>query len=173
MAETPNQEQPPATKKRFPKTLGIVLGVAIGEALVFGLIFKFAGGGGPAAAYGEGTHAVEAPTSRPVGLAEVLVLKSFRAPNDKTGRLYIYDLDVTVVVAEDQKERASALVQQHAAEIGDRVARIVRSASDRVLREDDLRALRQQILDALREITRDETLIQRVLIPRFVPMRTD
>jgi flagellar basal body-associated protein FliL len=65
------------------------------------------------------------------------------------------------------------LVKQRSGEIGDRIARILRSASDRVLKEDDLRALRQQVLETLREIVEDENLIQRVLIPRFVPMRAD
>jgi len=77
------------------------------------------------------------------------------------------------VVPLDQKEHMEGLVKQRSGEIGDRIARIMRSATDRVLKEDDLRALRQQMLETLREIVEDESLIQRVLIPRFVPMRSD
>lgn len=169
--DAPSPEAAP--KKKLPKTLIIVLGVAIGEAVVFGVLFKVAGGG-PAAAHGEGQHAVQGPVAtQPVGVAEVLLVKSFRVPNDKSGRLYIYDLDISVVVPLDAKERMETLVKERGGEIGDRIARIVRGASDRMLREDDLRALRQQLLEGLREISRDEILVQRVLIPRFVPMRSD
>jgi flagellar basal body-associated protein FliL len=158
-------------KKRLPLTLGIVLSVAIAEAAVFFIVFKFVGGG-PQTAKAEGGHVVEA-ASQPVGLAEVPLLKGFRVPNDKLGRMYIYDLDLSVVVPEDHKERMEGVVKHRSAEIGDRIARIMRSATDRMLKEDDLRALRQQILEALREVVEDDNLVQRVLIPRFVPMRSD
>jgi flagellar basal body-associated protein FliL len=175
MADQPAQTEsaPPKKKKKLPLTLGIVLGVAIAEAAVFFLVFKM-GGSGPQPAHAEESHAVEGPAaSQPVGVAEVPLLKSCRVPNDKSGRMYIYDLDLSVVVPSDQKERMEGLVKQRAAEIGDRMARILRSASDRMLKEDDLRALRQQMLEGLREIMGEESLIERVLIPRFVPMRAD
>jgi flagellar basal body-associated protein FliL len=172
MAEDAAKAQTPAkTKKRFPTTVGIVLGVAIAEAAVFFLVFKFAGGG-PRAAQAEDGRSVEAAT-QPAAVAEVPVLKSFRVPNDKLGRMYLYDLDVSVVVPLEQKGRVEELVKQRSGEIGDRIARILRSASNQMLKEDDLRALRQQVLETMRAIVEDENLIERVLIPRFVPMRVD
>jgi hypothetical protein len=135
------------------------------------VLFKFVGGG-PQAAQAEGSHGAEA-TTQPVGEAEVPVLKGFRVPNDKLGRMYLYDLDLSVTVPLDKKEQMETLVKERSAEIGDRMARIMRGATDRMLKEDDLRALRQQMLETLREIVADENLIQRVLIPRFVPMRAD
>lgn len=176
MADKPGQSEPASpksTKKRLPMTLGIVLGVAIAEAAVFFIVFKFSGSG-PQPAHAEQSHAIEGPAaSQPAAIAEVPLLKSFRVPNDKNGHMYIYDLDLSIVVPLDQKARMEGLVKQRAAEIGDRMARIMRSASDRMLKEDDLRALRQQMLEGLREIMEDESLIERVLIPRFVPMRAD
>ena len=172
MAEQAAKTETPAKpNKRFPMTVGIVLGVALAEAAVFFIVFKFVGGG-PRTAQAENGQPIEAAT-QPAGVAEVPVLKSFRVPNDKLGRMYLYDLDVSVVVPLEQKERVEGLVKQRSGEIGDRIARILRSASDRMLKEDDLRALRQQVLETLREIVEDEDLIQRVLIPRFVPMRAD
>ncbi len=172
MADKPAKEEASAKpKKRFPMTLGIVLGVALAEAAGFFVVFKFVGGG-PQAAQAEGSQAVERAT-QPVGVAEVPVLKGFRVPNDKLGRMYLYDLDLSVVVPLDQKEHMEVLVKQRSGEIGDRMARLMRSATDRMLKEDDLRALRQQMLETLREIVEDDDLIQRVLIPRFVPMRSD
>jgi flagellar basal body-associated protein FliL len=172
MADKPQKDEAPAKpKSRLPMTLGIVVGVALAEAAGFFVVFKFVGGG-PQAAQAQVSRGVE-PATQPVGVAEVPVLKSFRVPNDKLGRMYLYDLDLSVVVPLDQKERMEALVKQRSGEIGDRIARLMRSATDRMLKEDDLRALRQHMLETLREIVEDENLIQRVLIPRFVPMRSD
>ena len=174
MAEQPAaKEAASKPKSRLPMTLGLVLGVAIAEAVVFFLVFKM-GGGGPQTAEASETHAIEeAPASQPVGYAEVAVLRGFRVPNDKSGRMYIYDIDVTVVVPTDHKERVETLVKERSGEIGDCMARIMRGATDRMLKEDDLRALRQQMLEGLHLIAEDESLVQRVLIPRFVPIRGD
>ena len=103
-------------------------------------------------------------------MAEVTVQRNLRVPNEKSGRMWIYDMDITVVVSTNDKERLEGLVKQRAGEIGDTLAGIVRSAPDRMLRETDLRALRYQVMEALREIVGEENLIQRVLIPRFVPI---
>lgn len=118
----------------------------------------------------EGEAAPPADTSPPATTAEVTVLRNLRVPNEKSGRMWIYDLDISVVVAAGDKERFEGLVKQRGGEIGDTMARMIRSAPDRMLRETDLRALRYQVLEALREISGEENLIQKVLIPRFVPI---
>ncbi len=162
-----------APKRKLPVTPLAVGGVAIIEAAIFLLVFK-AGGSGPKPAQAEGTHAIEVPaTTQPVGVAEVTVLRSFRVPNDKTGVMYLYDMDVSVVVASSNREKMETLVKERAGEIGDRLARIMRGATERMLREDDLRALRMQVQEALADITACPDLVQRVLIPRFVPIRSD
>ncbi len=164
---------PAAPKRKLPVTLLAVVGVAVVEAAVFFIVFKSVGSG-PKAAHGEESHAIEPPpASKPAGVVEVMLLKAFRVPNDKTGLMYLYDMDVSVAVATPNKERMETLVRERAGEIGDRVARIMRAASDRVLREDDLRALRTQVQEALAEISGDPELVQRVLLPRFVPIRSD
>lgn len=168
MADEPAMTEATAAPRRFSKkTLGIVLAVAVVQGLAFFLIFKLAGGT-PEPAHGEGSHALEAKPA--VGFSEVSLLKSFKVPNDKTGRLWIYDIDLSVVVKEDRKGRMLKIAEARAAEIGDRVARIVRAATDQMLREDDLEVLRGQLAEALAEVTEDESLIERVLIPRFVPI---
>jgi flagellar basal body-associated protein FliL len=177
MAEEPQNpagdESSEPKKKGFPKkTLGIVLGVAILQGAAFFAVFKFASSG-PEAAHGEGSPAIEAASSQPTIGAEVELLRSFKVPNDKSGVLRIYDLDLSVVVPLDEKERMTKLGADHGGEIADAVARIVRGATDRMLREDDLRILRGQLLDELRAITRDEELVRRVLIPKFVPIRAE
>lgn len=122
---------------------------------------------------GAGHGAEEAPPA-PVGATvELPLLRSFRVPNDKSGRTYIYDMEIGIVVPGAAKERAENLIKQRSAEIGDRLGGLVRAAPHKVLAETDLRTLRYQMLEALREIAGDEDLVQRILIPRFVPIRSE
>ena len=165
--EKPTDDAPPAKKRFSKKTLGIVLGAAIFQGVAFFVIFKVAGSS-PEPAHGEGSHAIEA--EQPVSEAEVALLRGFRVPNDKSGRMWIYDIDISIVVTSDKQVEMEKLAESHAGEISDRVARILRAATPQMLGEDDLRVLRDQLAEGLNEITGDEDLIQRILIPRLVPI---
>lgn len=166
-------DEEPKKKKKLPKTMIIVLAVTAIEAVVFFAVFKMVGGG-PEAAHGEDSHVIEgAAASQPVGTTEIELVKSFKVPNDKSGRMFIYDMDVSIVVAADDAKLAQEFVDTRTADIADRLARIVRSAHHQMLWEDDLRALRQQLRAGLAEIANDDDLVRRILIPRFVPMRSD
>ncbi len=177
MADNPEQtteaaEQP--KKKGLPtKLLAIILGIAVVQGVGFFVVFKFFGGS-PEAAHGEGNPVLEAvATTQPTVGAEVQLLKGFKVPNDKAGVLRIYDLDLSVVVDTEQKEDIEKLVEERKASIADTVARIVRGATARMLGEDDLRVLRGQLMQGLEDIFQDDTLVQRVLIPKFVPIRAE
>lgn len=167
MADEPSNLNPAPKKGLSKKTLGIVLGVALLQGAGFFVVFKFIGSS-PEPAHGEESHAIEAKQS--VGVAEVALLRSFKVPNDKTGRLWIYDIDISVVVAANQAQNMQELADAHAGEIADRVARIIRAATPEMLGEDDLSILRGQLTEGLADITGDQDLIQRVLIPRLVPI---
>lgn len=172
MPDAPAPETPPK-KKGLPKLLLIVAGITVVEAGIFFAVFKLSGGG-PEPALAEDSHLLQGEAaSQPAGTAEIQVLKGFRVPNKKTGRTYIYDIDMSIVVPLAAKEQLQAAVTEHAGAIGDRVALVIRSASERVLSEDDLRALREQLLEGMREILHDDVNVQRVLIPRYVPMRSE
>jgi hypothetical protein len=106
-------------------------------------------------------------------LAEVQLLKSFRVPNNKSGRTYIYDFDLTALVPAARQPEAEALVKHRSGQIADFVTRTVRSAEPRILNEDDFRTLRGQLQAGLAEMTGDDLLIQRVLIPRCMPIRAE
>jgi flagellar basal body-associated protein FliL len=170
----------PMPHRKLPITLIAVLGVSIIEAAGFFVAFKFTGSGPQVtqaaekepAKRGEAPPAPE-PNAAPPGQIELPVLRGFRVSNDKTGAMYIYDLDVSVVVKAADKEKMEALVKERGGEIGDSLARIMRGATERMLREHDLRALRNQVQEALAEIAGTNELVRRVLIPRFVPIRSD
>jgi flagellar basal body-associated protein FliL len=171
MADEANKTDAPPKKKLPIKTIGIVLGLAVVQGAGFFFFFKSTAGSSPKPAHGEEHPVIEAePVKPPVGQAEVRLLKSFKVPNDKSGRMWIYDIDISVVVAANEKDKLEALAEERSGEIGDMIARIVRAASDQMLREDDLRILRNQIAEGLAEITSDKNLVQRVLIPRLVPI---
>jgi hypothetical protein len=103
---------------------------------------------------------------------EVPLLQKFRVPNNRSGRSVLYDFDIAVVVKAERKAEMEALAKDRAGEISDQVAQLVRAADTRMLQEFDFRTLRLQIQHALNEIVRDDKLIQRVLIPRCVPLQT-
>jgi len=167
--EAPPQDA--VKKKRIPTTVVIVAVVAIVEGIGFYAAAKLFGSG-PEASYGEpGEHYMqgENPTAQAAS-AEVVLLEEFKAPNTKSGRLYIYDLNIVIKVPAHEKERVEGVVAERKGEISDIVARIVRSADPRILAEDELKTLRMQVQHALTPILRDEDLVERVLIPRCVPI---
>jgi flagellar basal body-associated protein FliL len=170
-----NNEQSQDKKRGLPiLTIGVILAVAVLEAGVFFVALKWFGGDAELA-YGEsGEHLLEENQVAEVKTAEVALLKGFRVPNDKDGRLRIYDIDVTVVVPADNEVRHGEIVsaiEERRAELSDRAAQIIRSAGPRVMNEDDYRTLRHQFQRAFTDVLRDPDAVVRVLIPRCVPMR--
>ena len=155
--------------------LALVLGVTIVEGVGFYVATKLLGGGPQTTYGGEGQPHVldgEAPTG-PLTTVEVELLSKFRVPNDKRGRLYVYDFDITAKIPGRRQEEAGTLVAERQGEIADRVAQIVRAADPAVLREPALKTLRMQIQHAVGEVLGDQDLLVEVLIPRCVPTRHD
>ena len=171
-AEQQNQPK----KARIPKTLILVVVIAIVEGAGFYTATKLFGGG-PQVAHGadevEG-HVLDGEQATDVAVtAEIDVLRQFKVPNDKRGRMYIYDFDVVLKVPSSREEDATKLVEKRKGEISDRVARIVRGADPGVLHEPELKSLRMQLQHAIGEVVGDPDIIIEVLIPRCVPVRTD
>lgn len=130
-------------------------------------------GHGKADDHGKADAAHDPAMSKPPrSHAELMLLKSFRVPNNKGGRTYIFDFDLSVVVPEKRRAEVEMLIKDRAGEIADAAARVIRSADARVLNEDDFRVLRKQLADALEKVLGDGS-VERVLIPRCVPLRLD
>jgi hypothetical protein len=171
----PKKASPPRTA-RLSTTLALVLGVAVVEGIGFYAATKIFGGG-PQVAYGEGEGRENVLDGDEAGAVpktvEAEVLTRFKVPNDKRGRLYIYDFDLAIKVPHDRAAEAARLVAERQREISDRVARIVRAADPAVLHEPELKTLRLRLQQAIGEVAGDENLIIEVLIPRCVPIRSD
>lgn len=175
MAEENAPATPPTKGGSTKSTLIIVVIVAMLEGGAFFGAMKFFGGG-PTPSYGsEGNHAIEGPPPPPPekSSAEVVLLKSFRVPNIKSGRTIVYDFDISVAVPEDRKAEIEELAKNRDAEIRDRVFQIIRQARPAVLEEDDFATLRMLLVRGLGEILGDAELIQRVLIPHCLPLPGD
>ena len=167
-------EPAPTKEKRHTAvvTLVIVLVVALLEGGAFMVVIKFFGGG-PRVSYGEEGHVLQGEQSEEnQSTTELGLLKSFKVPNNKTGHTIIYDFDISVVVPEPQQQAMQELATGHDGEIRDRLAQIIRQARPEVLTEDDFGTLRMLMKRALSEIAGDEKMIQRVLIPRCMPIPT-
>ena len=159
------------SKKKAPKILIIVVGVAVVEAaLFFGAIKIF--GGGPQTSYGDNQHVMAGEEADPdASPVEVELLRKFRVPNSKKGRTFIYDFDVSVTVLTSRLEDMEKLVKERSGEIADLLAQIVRAADPKDLDEADLRTLKLKFKTAIGEIAQDEELVKKVLIPRWTPVQ--
>lgn len=168
-------EQKPK-KKGPPKTVVLIAIVSVVEAgLFFGGMQMF--GGGPQVAHagdehgGENVLHGEDPAHKPTESVEVELLTKFRVPNDRSGWLYIYDLDLYVKAPKSNEEKITTMIESRKGELSDRIARIIRGNDSAVLSEPDLKTLRTQIRNAIGEMAHDPELISEVLIPRCVPVR--
>jgi len=162
-------------KSRLTKTLALVLGIAVIEGAGFFGVTKFFGGG-PQNTYGEeaDAHVLDGEEAQDIAkTVEIEMLERFRVPNDRSGRLYTYDISVALKIPGAREEDAVQLVADRNREISDRVARIIRAADPPVLREPELKTIRTQLRQAIGEVIGDQDLIVEVLIPRCVPIRSD
>ena len=164
-----------AGSKRNPRviTFIIVAAVALVEAVAFVAVIKFFGGG-PSVAYGvDDNHVLDGGEPGATGnLAEVVLLETFKVPNNKTGQTVVYDFDITIAVPVARKAEMEQIIQSRDGELRDRIAQIIRQARPQVLQEDDFGTLRMLIKRTLNELAGDEEMIQRVLIPRCMPIPT-
>jgi flagellar basal body-associated protein FliL len=180
------------------KTPVLLGGVMLIEAAVLFAGFKFLGAGHPAAAAGaeliaeektestsgeskEAAHGEKAEggehAARPIDKKksfEVRVLE-FKAPNKMTGRTFIYDIKICVLTKGEFQSRVEETIKEREALIQDRVRTIIAQSDPEKLggaSEPGLETLRRQVKYQLDEII-GEGMIDEVLVPRCIPLRTD
>jgi flagellar basal body-associated protein FliL len=147
----------------------IVAAVAV-VLLEIGTVFVTAKmAGGPR--HVEAAPPASAPAEHVEKDAEVKLINA-KLPNSKSGRLYLYTLEVFVKVSEKDKEHVTELITERESEIKDQVRAIIASADPQTLAEPGLETLRRQIVYQL-EHALGKDLIKELLIPNCTPYRAE
>jgi flagellar basal body-associated protein FliL len=164
---------------KLPVLLG---GVMVVEGVVLFAAFKMLAGG-PAPTQGAELHTTEEkvdldehgnPKPGKNDKAELLVIE-MRAPNKLSGRTFLYDLSIYVVVKGDHKDKVKADLEARKAMISDRIRTIVSRTNPEKLngeQEPGLETFRRQVKFQLEEILGPD-LIEEVLVPRCIPFRAE
>jgi flagellar basal body-associated protein FliL len=171
-------------KKQTLMMLGVLLAVMAVEGGGIYFAVKFFGGG-PKAAVAEGLadpaksvggHGGEGGEGEKAGEftqdAELPVAK-LKAPNMKSGRLFLYDIEVYAKTKKDKADTLKKMLEGFKATIEDRLSRVVRSAEPQDLQEDGLETIRRQVKHELGQIVGDEKMIEEILIPKCTPFKVD
>ena len=172
-------QQPAATpgaadgKKKLPLVpLIAVAAVLLVEAAVIVGLFMFSGG--PSEVKAEpGVADLVAQGEEP---AEVLIL-SGKFQNTKSGRSYMYDTEIYVVVKQKHLEYMEEKKEQMQASITKDITTIFRRAEPSHLREQDLATLTRQVKASLESRwgndANDEPYVQEVLITKCMEFASD
>lgn len=132
-------------KKKLPvKTALILAAVLLIEAGAISAAFLLSGG--PANVQAEGApDDVLAQAMQPV---EVMVLAE-KFQNTRTGRSYLYDTEIFIVVQRKHQERLDSVIESSRAQISTDVAAIFRRAEPAHLLEPELSTLTRQVRASL------------------------
>ena len=168
--------------KKTPVLLGAVM---VLEAAVLVAGFKMLGGGGPQTAagaelatsehedeHGDGKGKSKGGHARKT--VELLVV-DFKAPNKASGRTFLYDVSIFVVIKTEREQAVKDTLKEREALIKDRVRTIIAQSDPEKLTggsEPGLETLRRQVKYQL-EIILGDGVIEEVLVPKCIPFRTD
>ncbi len=168
---------------KLPVLLG---GVMVIEAAVLFGAFKMLGGSPePAAAAelhteeggkGEGGGKDDGGKTGGSKMSKVeLPVIEMRAPNKLSGRTFLYDVSIFVVVKSEHAEKTKADLEGRKAMIGDRIRTIISRTDPEKLngeKEPGLETFRRQVKFQLEEILGPD-LIEEVLVPRCIPFKAE
>jgi len=162
--KTEPQEQP---QKRLPlMTVVVVAVIFLIQLATIGALFAIMGG----------PEEVTADTAKPNAAllgerpVEALVVED-KFPNARTGRTFVYDTEVYVVVRQKNAEKVKQQINAMKAQISEDVREIIGRADRAHLTEPTLATIKRQILTRLdKRFGRDEqgeSLIEQVVIKKF------
>lgn len=163
MAE--NQAKGDQPKKGSKKTMMIIAGVMVLEAVAVGLVVSLAAPRSSSAQIQPEELGVDSPDQ----IQEIEVL-SAKFQNRTTGRLYVWEVSIFIQAKTSNAERIERLLKQRGAEIRQGVGKIIASAQPSHLYEPGLQTLNRKLLVYLRSILDPqggETVVEKVLIPNW------
>jgi flagellar basal body-associated protein FliL len=168
-----SKQQASGPSRKFSiRTLLILMGVLVLEAAAVSALFLLAGK--PADVHASGAALDQAAMmEQPV---ELLAIED-RFQNTRTGRAYLYDTEIYIVVRQKHQEKIKADLESMHAQISTDVATIFRRAEPAHLLEPELSTLTRQIRAALdQRLGQDENgepYVQEVLIRKCMQFRAD
>lgn len=171
MAEEGNENQ--AAQKKVPLKMFLIFSVVLMiEGVAISLVFLLSSGPEPVKADGAAMD-LEALAEQPV---EVLVIAD-KFQNTRTGRSYLYDTEVYIVIRQKYQEDVESDIETKRAQITADIATIFRRAEPAHLREFELATLRRQIEAALKNRLKpaedNTSVIEEVLIGKCTEIRAD
>jgi flagellar basal body-associated protein FliL len=99
----------------------------------------------------------------------------FKAPNKVSGRTFLFDVSIFATTKGTNEDKVKSAIKDREALIKDRVRTIIAQSDPEKLlgsAEPGLETLRRQVKYQLDEIV-GEGLIDEVLVPRCIPVRSD
>ncbi|MFW6155202.1 MAG: flagellar basal body-associated FliL family protein [Planctomycetota bacterium] len=165
--ENDNATNEGRAKRRLPiKSMLIIALIMLAEGGLFAVYVVMKPSPQSAEAAVGGAEPPEAQT------AEAVIIESGRFPNRKTGRLYMYDLEIAVQVDKTIFNRVEKMRTANEALIRDRIRAIIARADPSYFDEHELRTLKRQIKAMLDEVFGDDT-VKEVFIKTCNPYRIE
>ncbi|MCB9851312.1 MAG: hypothetical protein H6817_11485 [Phycisphaerales bacterium] len=161
--------QPPKSKKMLTILLaaGLIVGEGAGIFIMTRMMYKQ-----PATAEGaeltEEEQAVQA-----VEESVEIPLPEVNAFNKREGRLFLFNLHVSILVHKDRAEEVQKVLTARESTVLDRLNTVIRSADVKYLNEPGLDTLRRQFRFELNQVLGDDTVIEDLLIPKFYQSPAD
>lgn len=131
-------------------------------------------GGGEGGAEAKDPKAGDAKSYDPKKSYEIKLIE-IKAPNKTSGRTFVYDLKIVLLVKGKNAKKVETIIAEREALIQDRIRTIIAQSDPEKLgggSEPGLETLRRQVKYHFDEITSDP-LVEEVLVPRCIPFRTD
>lgn len=174
-AETVEAPEAEGGKKKFPmKALIILLAVVLIEGVAISAVFMVSGKPAEVTA-SQGAEKDEAlKLEQPI--EELVVSDKFQ--NTRTGRTYLYDTEVYIVVRQRHLDQAKTILEAKKAQIRQDIRTIISRAEPAQLLEPTLATLTRQIQASLdeklgRDAQEGKPLIEKVLITKCTQFRVD
>jgi hypothetical protein len=165
-AEAPPAEAKPAKKGLPIKTVGIVAGLMIGEAVgVF--LFVSATGPRPQSAGAQTIHGAE---QADLDATVELPLIDDKFQNMQTGRAWIWDTEIVLKVRTRNQDYVSKELERRHAEIAEGIALIFRRSPHSNLKEPGLETVNRQLTAYMNQVlgkdAEGKERLERVVIPK-------
>jgi flagellar basal body-associated protein FliL len=161
---TPNQA--PGRSGRLPvKSILVIALIMLAEGGLFAIYVVMK----PSPQSAEAAVGAQTPKDH---TAEAVIIENGRFPNRKTGRLYMYDMEIAVQLDEAVAQRVKELRTANEALILDRIRAIVARAEPSYFDENELQTLKRQIKVMLEEVFGEDT-VKEVFIKTCNPYRIE